>query len=243
MTPKQYRQDCVTRHPLWPQAPLSPINRHRPLGFRRRLSPPRIERRTDQHPPGNSERRRRTIEHHPHLVHVMRRRVGTGGPDNGQPHPRRAFQTPQRNRLHTSSYDDRPTPRNAKAPNAPTTNTKPTPNSTHRRHRAPPPACHHPRTIGRAAQACPFIASNGPDPPRPHPPPRAQPNPPQKPEKAPHRTVRGLSGPRKTGKVRPGCCGPDLSDQTVKPIDTTRYSLLLSGRCGRFSPACAAFHS
>ncbi|MCD2109299.1 hypothetical protein O4214_29990 [Rhodococcus erythropolis] len=38
-----------------------------------------------------------------------------------------------------SSYEDRPTPTNAKAPNAPTTNTNPTPSNTHRRHCVPPP--------------------------------------------------------------------------------------------------------
>jgi len=38
-----------------------------------------------------------------------------------------------------NSYEDRPTPKNAKAPNAPTTNTNPTPSNTHLRHRVPPP--------------------------------------------------------------------------------------------------------
>lgn len=87
-----YRRTSTTVIARDENTPLSPINRHRPLRFRRRLSPPRIRRGTHQHPPDDSEHRRRTIEHHPPHAHVMRRRISTRRPDNRQPHPRRTLQ-------------------------------------------------------------------------------------------------------------------------------------------------------
>ena len=53
----------------------------------------------------------------------------------------------------------------------------------------------------------PFIASNGPDPPRPQPPPTTGRDPPQKHEKAPHLTVRRLLGPHKLERSGPVAAG------------------------------------
>ncbi len=236
-----YRRRSTTVIARDENPPLSPINRHRPRGFRRRLSPPRIKRRTHQHPPDDREHRRRTIEHHHHHALVVGRRIGTRGSDNRQPHPRRTLQ--RHNGIGCAQLIRRPPhPNEREGTECPhhqhqahTEQHPPTPPS-------PSPACHHPRTLSRAAthavhcvewaQTLPDLIHH------------------QEPNPTHHRARKGPSpdgeGPfwtTQTGKVRPGCCGPDLFDQPVKPIDTTRYSLLLSGRCGRFSPACAAFHS
>lgn len=50
--------------------------------------------------------------------------------------------------------------------------------------------------------------------------------------------MRGLYGPYKLTRPGPVTAGRTfLVDQTVKPINTTRYSLLLPGRRGRSPPA------